>query len=847
VDRLPYGIVDIFTHIIMAAGDDELPWTTSRCNRLLRPISSKLAKLRKELERPRSAGGEARTVSSAFATRGSPHKTTNFTRAAVKPRGFDKARDPDYRPDAKAGAGNKKTYGGRGARRAAGIQRSARDTSNASRPGEIAFTPLIARLGRQLHSSPQVQNSPLKKYAKNRGPLMVDVQEIQAPGDLQKLIQGLFEAYANLLQATTITNKKRWNGTRSLMGSCLRKLPAYIELEEHFAKLDREAEDDEDEDCDVGAEIYEQLESHFEGRLGRGWRPFKEVVRAHATSLLCGAITDGILDLPSLSVLATHCINVSAWDEAERLILAYVTLLEPVSIPSTLKHNLFERYPYLSAVKRFVDRSGRHRLMFDLLEHMIAFELLPLEWFATECMRPIWDRLARSTSDNDHRTIAHAFQFLQTITIAGMGLPDERLLEVDATGGVRRFVPSVREDLRQALDTTFGSLFTVLCSIALVSQRRHDDVGKVTAQRILWILDALILAISSRKGIQAEVGLLEPAAEDTQTFAQRASWTIFASVLLRLDSCRSGSSLLCLDVTNLISCLTRTCNQYVTQGIDISSLLGTLPALVSSTARGTGRIWKDDGFEQFKRLIQPMISLSGCRLPHKLWTLKRLALESAVQFACSTGKTEHMSYTTDIEKKMQTQGRLVIIPSPNRMNSPSGSGGFRWEEGIGEWVDCTPFVKQTVNPIMRKPMPALELLPTPVPSDDEVDKVLPGMVSNNCSIWESTDFDEEDDGNLPQSSPIKKLPRTSTSSLGKRQRASSPMVIVSTKRTRSTPPDSPITFYPELPEDKAAQNGPRRSRRSTNEIKILASRLRVQRSRTSLESGLRHQQRKTYA
>jgi hypothetical protein len=63
------------------AADDELPWTTSRCNRLLRPLSSKLAKLRAEVERPRSAGAESRNPSTTFATKCSPRKARGFDRA----------------------------------------------------------------------------------------------------------------------------------------------------------------------------------------------------------------------------------------------------------------------------------------------------------------------------------------------------------------------------------------------------------------------------------------------------------------------------------------------------------------------------------------------------------------------------------------------------------------------------------------------------------------------------------------------------------------------------------------------------------------------------------------------
>lgn len=806
-------------------------------------MSSKLAKLRAEFERPRSAGGETRTASISFVTKRSPCKTTNFTRPAQKPRGFEKARDPDWRPDGKPGRGNKKTYGGRGARKAAGVQRAGLDANRVSRPGEIAFTPLVARISSQLLSSPQVINSPLKRHGKNRGPLQVNIDWTQLPADLRKLVQGVSEAYANVLQATIDSDEKSWRGTRSLIGACLRRLPAYIELEEHFAKLDRE-EDDDDEERDVSGEIYEHLETQFEQRPGQGWRPFKQVLRAHATSLLCDAVTDEIIGLDSMSMMVTHCVRVSAWDEAERLLLAYLPLLEAPSIPSNTKADLFDaqRSPYLCATKRFVDHTGRHRLLFDLLEHMIVHELLPLEWLATECMRPIWDRVVKSTSSNDHRTVAQAYRFFEIVTLAGMGLPDERLL-ADETTGARRFVPSSREELRLALGTTYSSLLTVMCSIALVNNSRDDEAGRQIARRVTWMLDAVTVATLSRNDIRSEFKLLEAHVEDAQTFLQRATWTIFASFVVHLDNCPMERSTVELQLPDLVSGLNWMAAQYSSNGTNTASIVGSLPALVSSIARGTGRIWKDDGFDQLQRLVQSLMTLSGYRLPHKLWTMKRLALESAVEFAQDTGATEHSTYARIIEQKMRTQGQLVIVPSPHKNDSPSCSGGFKWEEGIGEWVACTPFVaKQGVQRLARKPVPTLELLPTPAQSEDE--EALP----DGSSVWETTAFEVDEDDGVPQSSPIKRASRLAMPMLGKRQRASSPVVIVPVKRTKMTPPGTPIEFYPHLPEEEQdMQDGPRRSRRSTQEIKSIASRLRTQRSRTSSEGGLRTQQRRTYA
>ncbi|CAG5182554.1 uncharacterized protein ALTATR162_LOCUS10218 [Alternaria atra] len=835
--------------------DDTLPWTTSRCNRLLRPLSSKLAKLRKELERPRTVSTEARNASSAFATKGSPQKTTNFTRPANKPRGFEKARDPDWRPGAKPGAGKKTTYGGRGRGKAQVLQKSGSNTGNVttSRPGEIAFTPLISRMGGHLYSSPQMPISPLRKYSKVKGPLLAPLNPpaIHVPSEIRKLTQGLSEAYANILQSTTTSGQAKWKGTRSLMGACLRKLPAYIELEEHFAKLDLLEEDGEEKGWDIANEIYEHLETRFEHEHGQGWRPFKCVVRAHATTLICDAITDEVLALDNALILVTHCLNASAWDEAERLLLAYAPLTEPLSIPINTRADLFDhqRSLYLYSVNNFVRHTGRYRLLYDLLEHMVALELLPLEWLATDSMRPVWDRLVRTITENDHRTLRSAYQFFETVTIASMGLPDARLLEDEVSGSIsRRFVLSSRKQLRHALDTTFSSLLTVLCSIALVNSNRDDTAGQDIVRRITWVLDAVVITISTREDIQDELRLLGADTDDVQVMAQRAIWINFASFLVHLEG-REYSGILWLSSSTSIKLVDWVTAQYSSNNINLASIFATLPSLISSTARGTGRIWKDDGFDQLQRFTTALVASSGWRLPHRLWTLKRLALESAREFAHGTGDAEHMTYVRNIEETMQTEGRLVIMQSPQKNESPDTSSGFRWEEGIGEWVTCTPFIRQNINCSARKPVRALELLPTPVQSEDDkteasdIDDGLPVSIPGT-PMWEAAVLDY-DDNQVPQSSPIKKRSRTSTSSLGKRTRAPSPKVVIPTKRTHITPPDTPpFTYYSELPEEK--QDDSRRFRRPRQESRASTFRSHTLRSRASLENGLRDLKRPVY-
>jgi hypothetical protein len=834
----------------MTANED-IPWNTTRCNRLLRPLSSKLAKLRKELVRPRSAGGECWNSSNAFSLKALPRKSANVSQPARKPRGLEKRADPDWMPEAGPGGAGRKTYGGRGVKKTVGIQHVGVKNSRSARPGEIAFTPLIARTGSHFQDSPLVQSSPLKKYSKGRGPLIAKVEQIQElkkqmPVEIGNLVKGLSEAYANLLQATTLGEDKRWKGTRSLLGACLRKMPDYIELEEYFVKLDKE-EDNDEEDRDISQEIYTHLESQFETIRGQGWRPFKQMVRAHGTALLCDAFADQTLGLETLHLLVSHCLNASAWDEAEKFLWSFLPSLKPVSMPTSLLANLFDeqRSLYMRMVKDFVNRTGRHRFLYDQLEFMLSQELLPLEWLATECVAPIWDRLVRSLSDGDHRTQENAFRFLETAICVGTGLPDESVYEEGQVDTVaRQFKPSSRPEFRNALDTTFSSLLTVLCSIALVNRNRDEPSGEHTMKRITWVLDSIVTGFLKRNDMRIDLELLGPIAENMQTFARRAVWTVFASVLVHLEGCHLHSGMISLNVPTLVGAITWIASQYSSKHVDISSILATLPEFTSSAARGTGRIWKDDGFDQIQRFVQSMLALSGVRLPHKLWTMKRLALESSMEFAHSTSNAHHMTYAKEIERTMRTKGHVVIAHSPQKNESPSAGGGFRWEEGIGEWVTCTPFAKSHVKRVAKKPVRALDLLPTPEPSsqDDASDfEDVSTQTPNHKSILRTIDHKDDDDDAFPQSSPVKKAPRVPSSTLRKRSSASLSMVLIPSKRLRMSQEEEPVVFYPELPQE--LDNGRRMLRKPR---KAKSSGLRDQRWRSSLKNGLRNLQRKTY-
>jgi hypothetical protein len=673
--------------------------------------------------------------------------------------------------------------------------------------------------------------------------LIAKVEQIKAikkqmPTDIGKLIEGLLDAYAKLLQATNPRQEKSRRGARSLMSVCLQKIPAYIELEEYFAELDRKDVVEEGEP-DLSDEIYTYLGQTFGTTNGTNWRHFKQIVRAHGTSLLCDAIADEVLGLESLHAVVDLCMKDSAWDEAEKFLWTYLPVLDPIPIPTNLRTNMFDQSVsvFLYLANAIIERTGRHGFLFDLLEHMVSQETLPLEWLATECMRPIWGRLVRTLSDGDHRAYCHAIRFLETTICAAAGLPDNSIFqdgEVDVV--LKQLNPSVRQELRDALNTTFSSLLTVLTSVALASQSRDQVAEQDTVQRLTWILDSVVIGLLTRNDIRSDLELLNTTTENMQTFAQRALWVTAASLLIHLGGCSLALDMVSLNAQTLLKAFGWVTYQYSCHDIDIPYLLGTLPTFISSIARCSGKAWQEDGFNQLQRLVNSLLCISSERLPHKLWNTKRLAIEACLEFAQATNNKDHFAYTREVEQQLSSEGRLLLAHSPQKDDSPSTSGGFRWEEGMGEWVACTPFVKQASRPVPRKLSKPLEFLPSPEPTD-------------SSQFDEDVEDDESDEDQCPQSSPVKKAPRTSTSSLGKRTRAVSTKGTIPNKSCRLTAPGPAQSSFRSssltATSNSHSRNGRQRSSH-TKEPKAVRNGLRTMRSRSSLESSLRQIAPKRY-
>lgn len=341
------------------ASQYQIAWTTARCNRLLRPLILRLTLLRKHVHthNVQQTSFDTTSLSSGKGTDGDEEQSAaTWDETVADEVGKQEKHDVDWAPLA-ARKKLKRKYAVRGEARAVPSKPDALTKARAQ-PGEICIsTPYLARtypnaqdtpdglesdtrnesLGTtsqspSLHKSRGARSDPLKSKAH-----LQDLKRTVSPEEWT-LFDNLYEAVGNLLKTTTTISPPTYNGPRPLLSTCLRQVPAYIELEEYWRKRD-----DEDDKTNISSEVYTYLES----TLGspQGWKPLKEIVRAHGMSLLKQVIIEGVLTTQMVNAMAALLCQHQAVSEADDLLDLFLTQ-EVLESPQSLETELTPKGAY---------------------------------------------------------------------------------------------------------------------------------------------------------------------------------------------------------------------------------------------------------------------------------------------------------------------------------------------------------------------------------------------------------------------------------------------------------------------------------------------------------------------
>ncbi|ESZ97608.1 hypothetical protein SBOR_2009 [Sclerotinia borealis F-4128] len=663
--------------------DVKKEWTSARCNRLLRSLTSRIAILRKN-----------RQISSNYITpQSKKRKSVSDLNNDASCEELDNV-NANWIGQKRV----KRTYSGKTGTNGSGQHITStgpyvRVSSNGRRPsvpGEFMFlTPLLVRAwgepaspyraipykGMTLgHHQQKSTDSIIDEPARTRplGTSKAQTLGSQAFSKIRNTMsaerfntyEGIYNGLEALLRATCPTipsNSKK--GPKSLLSMCLRTVPKYITMEEKLLANEigsRSAI----EERDISTEIYDDLE--LLGSSGRGWRHLQSVVRAHGVQIICNAIVEGLLEHSFCEILVDLCIYSDYHDEADLILSSLLSICKfPAPRSSESLFSESRAHQPLLKIWNFAEKSGRTEYLYRQLSILFQNGNLPLPWVATRAFTPIWTGLMHELWLG--RARVDATTLMNTI------LP--RLVEYVSSSD-----SLLDADLFEICRRTLLSVLTVISSIILLSRDAVESTLKQESKHTTTISENYSMLLRDcvrtiKRGakevdLQCTILLLaclvtEPNANDTSDFITNSLYRLYAEEIVDPGTGRLSQP------------FQRTLFAH-----------NEAVKFISSVARCCGKGASTSGFEYLQHVHGKLKQVNTGRGLKARTVLRGIVVDSAFAFAQVTPGQKYLDYADSLDDELHAESSR----RPDSANSEAHheSRDFRWEEGISSWVPVTP-------------------------------------------------------------------------------------------------------------------------------------------------------------
>ncbi|KAK4224746.1 hypothetical protein QBC38DRAFT_484703 [Podospora fimiseda] len=660
-----------------SSSESVAPWTATRCHRLLRPLLTHISALRKDKERRdliKSGQGVA-TLQQANLTNARPRKSVVLGK---RPRGYPES-DDDYGSEKKKKKQPLRKYGRRGRPRAASpenlpttphreIQRrqQQRQPNRPSQENEVVLpTPFLRRVRNHLPSSPAVPvEGPADEVAeplhigstrcnhsaccKTRCSFDTELRNLRQTMDAERhgLSESVVKAMASLLKATA-PSRNRAAAPKSLLAMCLRKVPEYIDWEKNETEDDDDTNNTAPKDCGLSFEIYSELEDLG---VAVGWKHLCIVARAHGVKIIQDAAAEGLFEDPITDLLVRLCLEYMPFPEFTDLIETYITRQYPRPRSSREEDDDIFTAPALNPLRilRICDPSGTS-LLPRLLSTLLVDELLPSDWILTKGFSTFWPSVI-----NHIAVTKRPCQDTLTFTIETL-----TLLCNHAAPRKPRGVPQTQ--IRGKAQNTLVSAIGALGSVVLLSEEGLGDNPSpsnrtsIIKRRVEHVVAATTTNLKCDHNKGRKLGTYLLALCSFLSLSSNSSSTILEQAWNRVTTCKGNPTLML---------------QY-----------DATTALMSSLAHFCGKGTGLPPNIYLERLCDKLVTLS---LP--VQALRDIRVDGAFRLAEVTGDLRDLKFAEDLRRECGTPVQL----EGEEKKKKAGFGGFRWDEGIGEWVVGTP-------------------------------------------------------------------------------------------------------------------------------------------------------------
>jgi hypothetical protein len=685
----------------------DLPWDSTRCMRLLRPLRAHLAALEREQQRNFD-------VKSAV-------KMTKATAAAAKSSRNDQSPDWFGRAAARANKFKKsKTYSAR-ARLPTSINETENSQPAAAITGEITMpdafmaqftihhtvqehvqvTSYIATPDRDesndsLHPKPRRKKNALKAFHGVRS---------------DDNVGGLIKAYLAIDSATqpdTITRRTRGAvaendrpvGAPSLRAMAVRSVATYIE---------REASDQltvsAEERTNVSEEVYGDLDDLSLPRES-GLPIQAQLVRAHATRIVCNALRAQIIGARAGFSMVTQ-LGQESLAEQELLLTAIANGIRPnYQQKGCLRDPMV---PLLNGLLETSMRLSSHFWPFSayipktILSQLLSNPAFPVDWLSTPAYDDQWKSLVMDISTRS-KQYHNSRQFLRWVICAACGVEKMSSRQNHSLQHVPVIAHGVntwehkncdacnhrgsreQRTIRNAFTNSISSLLTILTSLVIVGSEEYsagdDGSGMQISHRI-----QLPQIRSFLHEIAGEVlsGSHEDWIEDKKHsvfFGSRSAAVLFCSLLVEAIS-SDTSSFASHNQQSLVDLILSLEDSFDSWSDGDCGILEDLPSLLENICKAASQVSSTPASIWLESVIQSLNALTNLSTRSRGF-IQQLCREAAEQMGVELpDNSEHMVSPVNFQR---TPAKQKSIPMLDGWDVT----GYRWEPMLSEWISATP-------------------------------------------------------------------------------------------------------------------------------------------------------------
>lgn len=711
----------------------QVEWTVARCNRLMRPLVTRLQKLRLLKNEKNYI---PMPVVRSKPSRKSPVSHSSDSSDDDEPALRKSSRDND--PDWLSGPKKKratKAYASRAtnARDAAaeiGVRTPARKSHPNLRPGELSIpTPYLSRSA-STTSDDDATSSPTHGKGTGKAPSRIDsgsalveqrpkkMKLFMADGeDEQAVTSNVMKLYVDILHATTESpdpveqkTSSPSRGARSLWAMCCSTFGTAV------AEVEADPDPEEDGLLDMGAVYYGMAEDMELPVRAGGQLHLRLIVRAHATSIMAVAVQEGLIEPKVLKKYLNHLVqpiedsgHAPSPQEAELLVSVTHGLVSPyvrgdlICSRSHYNHFFVNITNSVMALTPVMSKAQRFGFICRQFTSILSHKDFPVEWIAARRMTPLWKDILRtilnSKSVNDvqdafellRQTVSHALG-LEPIKLSGeyvfSNFPAEFVLKTENCPRCPRpqlatflvnYSPAQQGratelrwnnvQLADALSNTLSSMSTMFSSFSIAHHNDPDMLSDVNAQTMLFGLNILANDILRHHATKVTA---PNAVKLPKIKAHRTVSVLIATVLPQIAGCQPPAGLAFASVNETVRLLKKLDSETRSNSSDSSTILDCLPELVCSIARGVSQLSKADAFDTLRSTVRSLASpcVGGQRLSSStLLFLKQLAFSSAHHFAELSEDSTHYSLIAEIEKEVGQVEHFDVSKTPFRSST----------------------------------------------------------------------------------------------------------------------------------------------------------------------------------